>query len=69
MTGIVVGMDHRDLFNDNGAAFAFFLINFLYGFGGLLTAYVFSFVGRSAPASYTYYLMITIIVGECRLAE
>ncbi len=45
MTGIVIGMDHRDLFNDNGAGFAFFLINFLYGFGGLLTAYAFSFLG------------------------
>ncbi len=45
VTGIVIGMDHRDLFNDNGAGFAFFLINFLYGFGGLLTAYAFSFLG------------------------
>ncbi len=67
MTGIVVGMDDRSLFNDNGAAFAFFLINFLYGFGGLLTAYVFSFAGRSAPGSYTYYLMMTVIVGECKV--
>lgn len=59
-----MGMDDRNLFNNNGAGFAFFLINFLYGFGGLLTSYIFSFAGKSAPGSFTFYLFFTLVLGE-----
>ena len=64
VTLIVWGMDDRHLFDNNGAAGAFFTINLLYGFGGLLLAYVCTFVGKTAPGGYTFYLITALLLCE-----
>ena len=65
-SGIVIAMDERSLFDNNGAGGAFFLINFMYGFGALLMAYVFSFATKSAPSSYALYILVALVTGKER---
>ena len=58
----IIKLFYRNIFNTNGAEFAFFLIYFLYGMGGILMAYVFSFATNSGRQKNIYDKKITQLI-------
>ena len=63
-TLIIVFTDQRDLFSSNGAGFAYFLLMFLYGTSGILMAYSFSFITKSAPSAFSLFIVVVLIAGK-----
>ncbi len=61
----MVFTDQRDLFGSNGAGFAFFLLMFLYGLSGIMMAYSFSFLTKSAPSAFSLFIVVVLIGGTC----
>jgi len=64
VTLVITFTDQRELLNSNGAAFAFFLIMFLYGLAGTLMAYACGFVTKSAPSAFALFVIVGLITGE-----
>ena len=56
-------MDQRNILTTNGAVWAFLLLNIIYGLGGILMAYVFSFATKSTPSSFSLFAIFSLVVG------
>ena len=63
LSGVMYGLDERMILSTNGAAGALFLLNFLFGLGGILMAYVFSFATKSAPSAFTFFVILSLVAG------
>lgn len=63
LSGTMYGLDERMILSSNGAAFAFFILNLMFGLGAILMAYVFSFATKSAPSAFTFFVIFSLVAG------
>ena len=56
-------IDTRLILTTNDAIVALFLLNFMFGLGGILMAYVFSFATKSAPSSFSLFVIFCLVTG------
>ena len=63
LSGALYGLDERAILSTNGAAGSLFLLNFMFGLGGILMAYTFSFATKSAPSAFTFFVIFSLVAG------
>ncbi|TRY81063.1 hypothetical protein TCAL_04547 [Tigriopus californicus] len=56
-------LDARNLFTEPEAWGGLAVVHVLYGLSALLTAYVFSFATKSAPAAFAFYVLVALVCG------
>ena len=61
---IIIPMDARNIFTADGAGAIYFMVMMLFGFGAVLTAYVFSFAAKSTPAAFTAFILFALMCGK-----